>query len=149
MSSKSLSGSQQAILVIPLHRLNLCLPLYGGVSAGFPSPADDYLEEHLDVGDYLVKNPTATFFVRVQGDSMVGAGIHPDDILVVDRSLAARHNTIIIAVLNGEFTVKRLYKKGGDIRLVPENPRYASLSIRDGDEFAVWGVVAHVLHKPT
>ncbi|MGB3547846.1 MAG: translesion error-prone DNA polymerase V autoproteolytic subunit [Saprospiraceae bacterium] len=149
MSSKSLSGSQQAILVIPLHRLNLCLPLYGGVSAGFPSPADDYLEEHLDVGDYLVKNPTATFFVRVQGDSMVGAGIHPDDILVVDRSLAARHNTIIIAVLNGEFTVKRLYKKGGDIRLVPENPRYASLSIRDGDEFDVWGVVAHVLHKPT
>ena len=148
MYKKNSGAAHTVVKVIPLQKLSLSLPFYSGVSAGFPSPADDYLEEHLDVGNYLVKNPCATFFVRVQGDSMIDASIHPGDILVVDRSLPATHGSIIIAVLNGEFTVKRLHKRGGVVRLMPENSNYPPLTIRDGDEFKVWGIVAHVLHRP-
>lgn len=121
--------------------------MYGAVSAGFPSPADDYLEQHLDLNEYLIKNPSATFFVRVEGDSMVGASIQAGNILIVDRSLEASHGDIVIAVLNGAFTVKRFYKKQGDFRLIPENPKYPVISIREGDEFIIWGVVAHVLNE--
>ena len=151
MISKHVSAARTTTVhVIPFQELStdLKLPLYPGVSAGFPSPADDYLEEYLDVGSYLVKNPPATFFVRVQGDSMIGASIHPGDILVVDRSLPAVHNSIVIAVLNGEFTVKRLYKKGSTLSLQPANADYPAFVIEEGDEFQVWGVVAHVLHRP-
>ncbi|MEM9835505.1 MAG: translesion error-prone DNA polymerase V autoproteolytic subunit [Bacteroidota bacterium] len=148
MSYDNTGAPHTTVKVIPLHQLSLRVPFYGGVSAGFPSPADDYLEEYLDVGAYLVKNQTATFFVRVQGDSMIDASIHPGDIVVVDRSLSADHNSIIIAVLNGEFTVKRLYKKGNTIKLIPANADYATIPIGTGDQFQVWGVVAHVLHRP-
>jgi DNA polymerase V len=150
MISKHESATRTTVKVIPLKKLKigLKLPLYPGVSAGFPSPADDYLEEYLDVGSYLVQNPTATFFVRVQGDSMIDASIHPGDILVVDRSLPAAHNSIVIAVLNGEFTVKRLYKQGSALALQPANADYPPFVIGEGDEFQVWGVVAHVLHRP-
>ena len=148
MTRQASCASHTLIPIIPIGKLDLHLPLYAGVSAGFPSPADDYLEEHLDVGAYLVQNPTATFFVRVAGDSMIGAGIHPNDILVVDRSLPASHNSIIVAVVNGEFTVKRLVKRDGHLALRPENKRYAPIVIGAEDEFIVWGVVAHVLHKP-
>ncbi len=139
---------RMAVKVIPLRKLRHSLPLYGSVSAGFPSPAEDYLEEFLDIGDYLVKNPTATFFVRVQGDSMIEASIHPGDILVVDRSLPASHGSIVIAVLNGEFTVKRLQQRGGQVKLVPANRAYPPISVGVDDAFRVWGVVAHVLHRP-
>lgn len=145
--SEGLDGTQ-AVRVIPFRRLTLQMPYYESVAAGFPSPAEDYAEESLDVGAYLVKNPSATFFVRVSGDSMIGAGIHPDDILVVDRSLPARNGSIIIAVVNGEFTVKRLYERGGTYKLLPENRAYEPIVIGEGDEFVVWGVVAHVLHRP-
>jgi len=138
----------QTVRVIPLHRLSLWVPYFESVAAGFPSPADDYAEETLDVGAYLVKNPTATFFVRVRGDSMIEASIHPNDILVVDRSLPAKHNSIVIAVLNGEFTVKRLHLRGRECQLLPENSAYAPIPIVEGDQFSVWGVVAHVLHRP-
>ena len=148
MFQRKPGASHSLVGVIPIQQLSLKIPLYPGVSAGFPSPADDYLEEYLDVGSYLVKNPTATFFVRVQGDSMIDASIHPNDILVVDRSLTAGHGSIVIAVVNGEFTVKRLHRQGGELRLLPANPRYAPLTIGEGDEFQVWGVVAHVLHRP-
>lgn len=134
--------------VLPLGGLNLRMPLYGGVSAGFPSPAEDYIEEALDIGEYIAPNPNSTFFVRVQGDSMVGAGIFPGSVLAVDRSVAAHHNSIIVAALNGEFTVKRLYRKCAVIKLLPENRRYEEIKIVDGDEFSVWGVVVHVLHRP-
>jgi len=137
-----------AVKVIPLRKLRHPLPLYGSVSAGFPSPAEDYLEEFLDVGDYLVKNPTATFFVRVQGESMIEASIHPGDILVVDRSLPAGDGSIVIAVLNGEFTVKRLQQRGGQVKLMPANQDYLPIPVGADDEFRVWGVVAHVLHRP-
>lgn len=121
--------------------------LFESVAAGFPSPADDHHERAIDIGRYLVKNPAATFYVKVKGDSMLGAGIHPGDILVVDRSLVATHGSIVVAVLNGEFTVKRLHRQGGVVRLVAENTLYPDLAIEEWDDFSVWGVVAHVLHK--
>lgn len=150
MSRKSEHVTPYArVSVIPIQKLDLRLPLYPAVSAGFPSPADDYVEEYLDVGAYLVQNPTATFFVRVQGESMIEASIHPGDILVVDRSLTARHGSIIIGVVNGEFTVKRLHRRGGVVRLLPANGTYHPIEIGEGDDFRVWGVVAHVLHRPS
>ncbi len=116
------------------------------ISAGFPSPADDYLEKRLDLNKHLVKNPAATFFVRVAGDSMIGAGIHDEDLLVVDRSLRATHGKIVIAIINNEFTVKRLIKKSGKVYLVPENSNYKSIELKEDIETIIWGVVTTVLH---
>ena len=116
------------------------------VSAGFPSPAGDYEESRLDLNKHLIKNPAATFFVQVSGDSMVGAGIHHNDILIVDRSLEAKSGNVIIAVLNGELTVKRIRIRRKKIFLEPENPDYQSQQIAEGSEFEVWGVVTNVIH---
>ncbi|MDA3844370.1 MAG: translesion error-prone DNA polymerase V autoproteolytic subunit [Candidatus Kapabacteria bacterium] len=124
------------------------LPLFlESVSAGFPSPADDYLEGKLDLNEHLVRNPTATFFVRVTGDSMEGAGMYSGDILVVDRSLDPKDGNVIIAVIDGELTVKRLSNKNGVISLVPENPNYKPLKITEEMSFTVWGVVTNVIHS--
>ena len=126
----------------------LARPLFlSGVSAGFPSPADDYLDRKLDLNEHLVKNPAATFFVRVAGDSMIGAGINDNDILVVDRSLEPNSNSIVIAVVNGELTVKRLIKKQGTWRLVAENPQYPDLEINGETPLEVWGVVTFAIHS--
>lgn len=116
------------------------------VSAGFPSPADDFIENRLDLNDFLVKNPSATFFVRVEGDSMNGAGIYNGDILVVDRSLEATSNKIVIGVVNGEFTVKRIIKKSGRLYLAPENENYKPIEITESTDFLIWGVVTHAIH---
>ena len=117
------------------------------VSAGFPSPADDYLEDRLDLNHYLIKHPSATFFVRAAGDSMVDAGIHSGDVLVVDRSLDPGNNSVVIAVINGEMTVKRMMNSGGKLFLVPANPRYRPIEIQEGMDFEVWGVVTSVIHR--
>jgi DNA polymerase V len=111
------------------------------VSAGFPSPAADYEDARLDINDYLVRNPVSTFFFAVQGDSMQGAEIFDGDILVVDRSVRARHGHIVVAFINGERLVKRLHRRGGRVALVAENPIYPALEIRDGMDLEVWGVV--------
>lgn len=118
------------------------------IAAGFPSPADDYLkaETPLDLNEHLIKHPAATFFVRVRGDSMTGCGIFPDDILIVDRSLEAIHRKVVIAVVNGELTVKRLYKSGGKVMLMPENDGYKPIVIEDNMELEIWGVVTCVIH---
>lgn len=134
---------------LSVRELRLSLPLYASVPAGFPSPADDYAAEILDLNDYLVKDSACTFFVRVVGESMTGAGIYPDDILVVDRSVQARHDDVVIAFINQQFTVKRLYHQPDGIRLVAENPAFPPLRIGAGDELIIWGVVGHVLHKPS
>ncbi|HXK50214.1 MAG TPA: translesion error-prone DNA polymerase V autoproteolytic subunit [Clostridiales bacterium] len=124
------------------------LPFYTEkLSAGFPSPASDYMEKALDLNEYLIKNPSATFFVEITGDSMTGAGIHSGDILIVDRSLEAKHNRIVVAVINGDFTVKRLSWQKGKIRLIPENPAYDPIDIKEGTEFDIWGVATSVIHK--
>ncbi len=123
-------------------------PLYAArVAAGFPSPADDYIEGKLDLNQHLVKHPAATFFVRVEGDSMIGAGIHSGDILVVDRSLKPCHGKIVIAVLNGELTVKRLEQRKGILRLLPENNSYPAVEITAAMDFMIWGVVTNVIHS--
>jgi len=126
----------------------LPLPLYGSrIAAGFPSPADDHQEDSLDLNEHLVKHPAATFFVRVEGDSMTGAGIHHGDLLVVDRALEPRPGHIVVAVVNGELTVKRLEARDGSLWLMPENPDYPPLEIREGMEFLIWGVVAHAVRS--
>ncbi|MCL5991709.1 MAG: translesion error-prone DNA polymerase V autoproteolytic subunit [Bacteroidetes bacterium] len=117
------------------------------VSAGFPSPADDYMEDRLDLNDHLVRNPAATFFVRVTGDSMIEAGIHSGDILVVDRSLNPKDNNIVIAVIDGELTVKRLRTQKTHVYLLPENKNYKPIEITSEMSFEVWGVVTNVIHN--
>lgn len=124
------------------------LPLFSSyVPAGFASPADDFMERTLDLNEYIVKHPSATFFVKVHGDSMVKAGIHEEDILVVDRSLKPAENKIILAVVHGECTVKRYRHINGQPYLCPENDKYKPLRITADMGFEVWGVVIHVLHK--
>lgn len=123
-------------------------PLFsGGVSAGFPSPAEDHIEGRLDLNELLVKHPAATFFVRVTGDSMTGAGIHHDDILVVDRSLEAVHGKVVIAIVDGELTVKRLYRRKGLVRLLAENPDYSAIELAEETSCEIWGVVTSVIHS--
>lgn len=116
------------------------------VSAGFPSPADDYLEDKLDLNRYLIKHEAATFFVKVRGDSMIGAGIHSGDLLIVDRALEPTDQSVVIAVVNGELTVKRICKRDGHLMLVPDNGNYEPLHIAGCMDFAIWGVVTHVIH---
>ena len=123
-------------------------PLFlSGVSAGFPSPADDYLDRRLDLNEHLIKNPAATFFVKVAGDSMTGAGINDDDMLIVDRSLEPASGNIVIAVINGELAVKRLLKKNGNCQLVAENQHYPPLEINEDTPLEIWGVVTYAIHS--
>ncbi|HHS8465282.1 TPA: LexA family protein [Legionella pneumophila] len=120
------------------------IPYYGcKVQAGFPSPADDYLESYLDLNQHLVDHPAATFFVRAAGDSMKGAGIASGDLLVVDRSITPTHGRIVIAALNGELTVKRLYLSAHGAELRAENPRYAPIPLTEDLDAVIWGVVTH------
>ncbi len=124
------------------------LPFYlSRIKAGFPSPADDYLDKKLDLNEHLIKHPASTFFVKVKGDSMTGAGISSGDILIVDRSLEPKDKRIIVAVVNGDFTVKRVSKTKDKLFLLTENPKYPSIEIKDGMDFEVWGVVIHVIHS--
>ena len=123
--------------------------LNGVVAAGFPSPAESYAEHPLDLNELLVQRPAATFFVRACGDSMVGAGIQDGDILVVDRSLEARHGSIVIACVDGEFTVKYLHRhpQAGGASLVPANPRYVPILLDGRQEVELFGVVTATIHR--
>jgi DNA polymerase V len=123
--------------------------LFSTISAGFPSPADDYIDKSLDLNELLIKSPSSTFFVRVSGDSMKDIGIFNDDILIVDKSLKCNHNDIIIAFLDSEFLVKRLFiTKKNEIFLLPENRNYKPIKVINHDDFTVWGKVTYVIHKP-
>lgn len=124
------------------------LPIFiNEIPAGFPSPAEGYLDDALDLNQLLVAHPAATFFVRVQGESMRDANIHSGDVLVVDRSLQPKNRDIVVAVLNGEFTVKRISKRGDQLFLASENSRFSPIEVREGEDFQVWGVVTYVIHK--
>lgn len=123
------------------------LPFYQtSISAGFPSPADDDLEDRLDLNELLIKHPSATFFLRVSGNSMIDAGIHPNDILIVDRSLEPTNGRIVIASVNGELTVKRLIYEKNKVQLVAENKKYSPIDITEEVDFRIWGVVINVIH---
>lgn len=124
------------------------LPLFSHkIAAGFPSQADDYIEARIDLNEHLVRNEEATFMLRVQGDSMIGAGIHDGGLLVIDRAVDPVDGRIVIAVLDGELTVKRLSRRGGRVRLLPENPAYAPIEVGDEQELVIWGVVTSVIHE--
>jgi DNA polymerase V len=124
------------------------LPIFSStISAGFPSPADDYIDQKLDLNKLLIKHPSATFYVRVRGNSMVKAGIHDDDILIVDRALDPIQNSIVICIIDGEFTVKRIRKEKNKLFLIPENDEMNAVEVSTDSDFQVWGVVTNVIHK--
>jgi DNA polymerase V len=133
-------------VIDPPSRASIPLVL-SNAPAGFPSPADDYIENTLDLNEYLIDNPVATFMMRVSGDSMVGAGINHKDVIIVDRSKEPLPGKIVVAVLDGELTVKRLEKSHKGYVLVPENPRYQPIVIQDQQELAIWGVVTGIVRR--
>ena len=118
-----------------------------GISAGFPSPAEDFKEERLSLDNILVKNKLATFYARVSGQSMVGAGLDDNDLLVIDRSLEPAHNRIAVCFLDGEFTVKRLRVEKDGVWLQPENENYEPIKITEENNFVIWGIVTNVIKK--
>jgi len=129
-------------------KISKSAPLFfSPVQAGFPSPAQDFIEKQLDLNEFLVRHPASTFFVRVAGDSMIDANMNPGDILIVDRSLEPKNETIILAILDGEFTVKRYNKIRGQIILTPENINYKPIFVKEESCFEVWGVVTHIIHE--
>lgn len=117
------------------------------VQAGFPSPAEDYIEDRLDLNEHLIDHPAATYFVRVAGTSMLEAGIHDGDILVVDRALEPVDGKVVVASINGNLSVKRLKKEDDTVYLVAENDDYDDIEITPHNDFQVWGVVTHVIHS--
>jgi len=120
----------------------------GTICAGFPSPADDYFQSRIDLNEELIRNPDATFGIWVQGDSMQDDGVESGDFLLVDRSVLPVHGALAVCVLNNEFTIKRLEKKSKKIRLLPANPAFAPIEIKEGDELTIWGIVIYVIKKP-
>lgn len=146
------NGAKAPLRVIGIQRVSLegiaiSLPLFASrVPAGFPSPADDYIDQRLDLNTHLVEHPAATFFTRVSGHSMRGAGIHDGDLLIVDRALEPQDGRIVIAAVNGELTVKRLRLRKSGTWLVPEHPDYKPLKITEGLDCVIWGVVTQVIH---
>ena len=126
----------------------ISIPLIGNrIPAGFPSPAQDYIETTLDLNEFLITHPASTFFIKVQGYSMINAGIFPEDILIVDRAIEAKDNDIIIAVYDGELTIKRLKIRNNRWYLVPENSDFEEIEINEDTDFQVWGIVTYAIHK--
>jgi len=121
--------------------------LSDSISAGFPSPADDYVEENIDLNEYLISNPFSTFFLRVKGDSMMNAGIKDKDLIIVDKSLTAKPGNIIIAMIDGEFTIKRLSMKNNELYLKAENHNYPDFSFKNHIDVQIWGVVIYSIHS--
>ncbi len=132
--------------VLQSSRFNLPLYLHR-IQAGFPSPADDYIDSRLDLNRLMIACPSATFFVRVAGDSMIDAGIFEGDYLVVDRSRTAVHGKIVVAVINGELTVKRFYRWADRVELRPDNDAYPPINIAEDADLYIWGVVTGVVRK--
>ena len=127
------------VLLIPL--------LSDSVSAGCPSPADDYIEENIDLNEYLIRNPFSTFFLRVKGDSMINSGINNQDLIIVDKSLTPNPGDIVIAMIDGEFTVKRFSMKNNKLYLKAENHNYPDLNLEDCNDINIWGVVIYSIHS--
>ena len=127
---------------------SLRLPLVSAsVEAGFPSPADDHLERGIDLNEELIRNPAATFLVRVKGDSMRDAGIHSGDTLIVDKSVTPYDRQIVVAMIDGEFTVKRFRKRNGKIFLEAENPAFNPIEVSENQELTIWGSVTYIIHQ--
>ena len=126
----------------------LSIPLLlNSVSAGFPSPADDYTEQNIDLNEHLIRNPFSTFFLRVQGYSMVDSGIQDQDLIIVDKSLIAKTGDIVIAMVDGSFTIKRLDKKNNELYLKSENHNYPDINFKNHVDIQIWGVVTYSIHN--
>ena len=127
---------------------NIELPLVEAtISAGFPSPADDYSEARLDLNKELISNQSATFYARVKGDSMTLAGISDGDLLIIDKSKIPVNGSVVVCLIDGEFTVKRLHKKGNQFYLMPENDNYQPIKIKPENDVTIWGVVTYTIKK--
>jgi len=145
MNSTNVKGNFQPVEP----SLHPAFPFYNcTIPAGFPSPASDYIEDTIDLNELLIKTPSATFFVRVEGESMINAFIPPKALLIVDRSIHPGSGDVIIAVVNGEFTVKRLRKSFDAIILEPANEKFPSITITEEMNFQVWGVVSKIIIDP-
>ena len=132
----------------PSTKTSTKLPLVEAtISAGFPSPADDYSESRLDLNKELISNESATFYARVRGDSMTLAGISDGDLLIIDKSKTPVNGSIVVCLIDGEFTVKRLQKKGNHFYLMPENDNYQPIKIKPENDVAIWGVVTYTIKK--
>ena len=118
-----------------------------GISAGFPSPAGDYKQERISLDKELIKNQEATFFARVSGESMVNAGLEDGDLIIIDRSIEPENNKIAVCYIDGEFTVKRVVTKKGNLYLKPENENYKEIKIIEGNELIIWGIVTYVIKR--
>lgn len=140
--SRSTYSSASATVLGGVAESDTRAPLYSSrPAAGFPAPGDDEIEKVLDINDLVVKHPSATFFVRVEGDSMEGAGIFSGDVLVVDRAVTPKHDIIVVAAIYGEMVVKRLYIQGGKHLLVSENEAYEPIEVNENNDCVIWGVV--------
>lgn len=143
-----MSSLPPALLWPVLEPAPLRLPLASArLAAGFPSPAEDHVQRRLDLNELMITHPLATFFWRVRGHSMVEAGIGDGDLLVVNRALAPGHRSIVVAQLDGDFTVKYLWREGACVRLVAANPAFPEIRLRDGQELVVCGVVTHAIKR--
>ena len=140
--------SWQALDRFSLASERLKIPLLSdSISAGFPSPADDYTEENIDLNEHLISNPFSTFFLRVKGESMLNAGIKDKDLIIVDKSLRAKTGNIIIAMVDGEFTIKRLSIKNNELYLKAENHNYPDFNFKNNIDVQIWGVVIYSIHS--
>ena len=143
-----LHSSKSLTLFTPDHFNNIDIPFFdAGISAGFPSPAEDFKQQRLSLDRELIKNKEATFFARVSGQSMIDAGLDDNDLLVIDRSLEPAHNKIAVCFLDGEFTVKRLKIENGELWLQPENTNYQPIKVDEGNDFTIWGIVTNVIKR--
>lgn len=132
----------------PTHDTKISIPLFvSKVKAGFPSPAEEYIEAKLDLNSYLIQHPSSTYMVRIEGDSMIGAGIYSGDMAVVDRSLEPKNQDIVIAVVDQEITIKRLVKGKKGITLCAENPNFEPIRFSNEQELTIWGVVVHTVRS--
>ncbi len=140
-------GTNVESIFRPERTTKLRLPLYlNPVAAGFPAPTEDYVDDNIDLNRHLVKHPETTFLVRVVGESMKDAGIHPNDMLIVDRSIEVTNGQVVIAVVNGELTVKRIRKHKNKLWLMPENKSFKPIEIDENTDLHIWGVVTNVIH---
>ncbi len=141
-------NTQSLTFFVPEFSKGLEMPYFNtGISAGFPSPAEDFNQERLSLDSMLVKNKLSTFYARVSGQSMIGAGLDDDDLLVIDRSLEPANNKIAVCFLDGEFTVKRLRVDKDEVWLQPENPNYPIIKITSDNDFVIWGIVTNVIKR--
>ena len=144
----SIKKNNKLTFFLPDFESDLRIPFVKeGVSAGFPSPAADFMETSIDLNKELSENPLATFFIIVKGNSMIDAGINDKDVLVVDRSLEPQNNKIAICFIDGEFTVKRILVEQDCLYLMPENPNYSPIKVTEENQLIIWGMVTYVIKK--